>query len=256
MTNPIVARLQDSFTSERLLSLQLMHLVEGLSAFDSLQAWQDSQIHYLLACGAQGVQLIPRNKKLQALAVDFTAGAVGFRGQQNVRNEMLVKAVLGRDKQHIPSVIDATAGLGRDSFLLAVLGCQVTMLERNPIVATLLADGLARFKEHEGNDIAYRMDLTLGNSIETLAQVPTAEVVYLDPMFPKREKSALVKKEMQIFKDIVGPDADSDGLLGLAKQAATKRVVVKRPSKAPHLADEKPTYSLTGRSSRFDIYQC
>ena len=82
------------------------------------------------------------------------------------------------------------------------------------------------------------------------------DVVYLDPMFPHREKSALVKKEMQIFKEIVGADADSDDLFPIARSVAKKRVVVKRPSKAEFLANKKPTYSVTGRSSRFDIYQC
>lgn len=256
MINMSVALLLDDQTSERLAQLDLQSQFNDLPNVDSLSGWQ-GDYQYLLACIEGTLKLIPANKKLQPLLVDFTTGTMGYRAQQNVRNEMVVKAVLGRDKQTIPSVIDATAGLGRDSYLLAVLGCQVTMLERNPIVSALLSDGLARFLKQDEYGIAARMSLDKTDSNTALATIMTpVDVVYLDPMFPKREKSALVKKEMQIFKDIVGPDADSDGLLAAAKIVAKKRVVVKRSSKAGFLADAKPTYSLEGKSSRFDIYQC
>lgn len=179
---------------------------------------------------------------------------MAFRGQQNVRNEMIVKAVLGRDKQLLPDVIDATAGLGRDSFLLAVLGCSVTMIERHPVVSALLEDGLMRYQQSGDPDVAGRLrfhhqDFTAESGLDPV------KVVYLDPMFPQREKSALVKKEMQIFKTMVGADTDSAALLPVAKTLAKERVVVKRPAKAEFLDGASPTYSLSGRSSRFDVYQ-
>ena len=80
------------------------------------------------------------------------------------------------------------------------------------------------------------------------------DVVYLDPMFPERKKSAKVKKQMQAFHAIVGTDADADGLLALALNVATYRVVVKRPAGANYLAEKKPSYSLEGKSTRYDIY--
>ncbi|MCG8670382.1 MAG: class I SAM-dependent methyltransferase [Pseudomonadales bacterium] len=259
MDEAVVAVSADIDSQDRLESLQITHLLTVFPRYHFSEDWLASSIPYFLHIDQDRLLLEPSDKKRQPLWVDFTAGSMGYRGQQNVRNEMVVKAVLGRDKQKKPSVIDATAGLGRDSFLLAVLGCQVTMIERNPIVMALLADGLHRFQLQDDSGVAKRLALFPGdakNQLSQLAQSKSADVVYLDPMFPKREKSALVKKEMQIFRDIVGLDSDSDELLLTAKQIARDRVVVKRASKAEYLANIKPTYSLTGRSSRFDIYQC
>ena len=256
MDEPVVAVSADVETRDRIEALQISQFLSDLPEYDCIEDWLASPTPYFLYLDQDRLQLEPNDKKRQSLWVDFTAGTMGYRGQQNVRNEMVVKAVLGRDKQKQSTVIDATAGLGRDSFLLAVLGCKVTLIERNPIVMALLADGLYRFKLQDDTGIAERLLLYPGDSNKQLAQMAAVDVVYLDPMFPKRDKSALVKKEMQMFKDIVGADSDSDALLASAKQIARDRVVVKRASKAAYLSDLKPTYSLTGRSSRFDIYQC
>ena len=255
MTDSPVAILRDQATEACLLDLDRNDLLSSqVFPLLSLSDWQQCDADYLLACENGRLQLQARERKLQPLLVDFTEGTMGYRGQQNVRNEMVVKAVLGRDKQHLPSVIDATAGLGRDSFLLAVLGCRVTMIERHPIVSALLQDGLQRYRQGGELAVIERLDFVYGDFSRGDGPA-TAKVVYLDPMFPKREKSALVKKEMQIFKQMVGGDADSDRLLPEAKNRATRKVVVKRPAKAEHLSDATPTYSLSGRSSRFDIYQ-
>ena len=227
--------------------------------FDSVSDWQNSPVPYLLCWREDAIVLLPKNARLQPLSVDFLSGSVGFRGQQNVRNEMVVKAVLGREKQYLPSVLDATAGLGKDSFILAMLGCKVTLVERNPVVQVLLADGLYRYRQVDDQDhllVAERMALYLGDFAAIGESLPRCEVVYLDPMFPARDKSALVKKEMRIFKDIVGADEDSGELLDLAMGLALQKVVVKRSGKADFLAGLQPTYSITGKSSRFDVYQC
>jgi 16S rRNA (guanine1516-N2)-methyltransferase len=82
-------------------------------------------------------------------------------------------------------------------------------------------------------------------------------VVYLDPMFPATQKSALVKKEMRLFQQLLhGPvDAALDArLLRAARQAARLRVVVKRPARAQPLADTAPDYTLPGKAIRFDVY--
>ena len=261
MTEPLVALLQDAATESALLRLDrqdLLSLPDTVRVVTTREQWVQSNLPYLFHCHHDRLQLLSLDKKLQPLSVDFTGGTMGYRGQQNVRNEMVVKAVLGRDKQHLPPVIDATAGLGRDSFLLATLGCEVLMLERHPVVSALLQDGLRRYKENGDPAIAGRLSFHRGDITNGAfsGQILTpAEVVYLDPMFPQRDKSAKVKKEMQMFKQMVGADADSDALLHHAKPLATRRVVVKRPARAPFLADASPTYSLTGRSSRFDIYQ-
>ncbi len=104
-------------------------------------------------------------------------------------------------------MVDATAGLGRDAFVLAALGCQVQMLERNPVVAALLDDGLRRgYLDAEiGPWLRERLTLLHASSLTALVAIePRPEVVYLDPMYPHRQKSALVKKEMRVFQSLVG----------------------------------------------------
>jgi len=85
-----------------------------------------------------------------------------------------------------------------------------------------------------------------------LAQQP--DVIYLDPMYPHREKSAAVKKEMRVFQSLVGEDLDADNLLEPALALAKYRVVVKRPSYAPPLNNKKPSTSIKMKKNRFDVY--
>ncbi|EKE77405.1 class I SAM-dependent methyltransferase [Gallaecimonas xiamenensis] len=191
--------------------------------------------------------------KLGAIFVDFVEGAAAHRRKfGGGRGQAIAKAV-GLKKGANPSVIDGTAGLGRDAFVLATLGCTVTLVERHPAVAALLADGLERAKDSEVADIIGRMTLHHGPSVELLPALQ-ADVVYLDPMYPHREKSALVKKEMRIFQTLVGADLDADALLAAAKAAAKYKVVVKRPDYAEPLAGVKPASSVPTKKNRFDIY--
>lgn len=172
------------------------------------------------------------------------------------RGEAVAKAV-GIKGSYRPNVVDATAGLGRDAFVLASLGCRVRMLERNPVVAALLDDGLQRgYQDAEiGPWLRERMTLLHASSLTALAELDSPpEVVYLDPMYPHKQKSALVKKEMRVFQSLVGSDDDADGLLEPARRLATKRVVVKRPDYAPPLANVPAHAASTTKSHRFDIY--
>ena len=169
---------------------------------------------------------------------------------------MIAKAV-GVQSGVRPTVVDATAGLGRDAFVLATLGCEVTLIERQPLIAVLLEDGLARASEDaEIAPIVARMHLRVGDAIRMLRtwdeELP--QVIYLDPMFPHRDKSALVKKEMRLFRPLVGDDLDADELLDAALALASHRVVVKRPRKAPALAGGKVSFSFEGNAGRFDVY--
>lgn len=193
--------------------------------------------------------------KLGNIGVDFVDGATAHRRKfGGGRGQDIAKAV-GLKHGFTPKVLDATAGLGRDAFVLATLGCQVTMMERMPIVAALLEDGLERAKiSSEIVDIAERMNLIHASSIDnmTLAQQP--DVIYLDPMYPHREKSAAVKKEMRVFQSLVGEDLDADNLLTPALALAKYRVVVKRPSYAPPLAGKQPSTSIKMKKNRFDVY--
>ncbi|MCV2886194.1 class I SAM-dependent methyltransferase [Aestuariibacter sp. AA17] len=196
--------------------------------------------------------------KLGAVYVDFNSDALAFRRLHGGgRKESIAKAV-GVKGQALPRVLDATAGLGRDAFVLASLGCQVDMIERSPVVAALLADGLKR-AEHAAELSAWlpqKMQLFHGVSYDVLSdwQGEQPDVVYLDPMFPHRKKSAAVKKEMRIFQHLLGPDEDADKLLMPALALAAKRVVVKRPDAAPFLAETKPSMEIKTKKHRFDVY--
>ncbi|MDJ0877343.1 MAG: class I SAM-dependent methyltransferase [Halieaceae bacterium] len=189
-----------------------------------------------------------------AIAVDFTAGALRHR-RRGGHNEPLGRAV-GVGKWQDISVVDATAGLGRDSFVLADLGCQVTLLEREPVVFALLRDGIERGQRSEDPwvaEVCQRMTLVRADAREWLAGA-AVDVVYLDPMFPARRKSARVKKDMWLFQQLLEPADVFGGLLEAALAAAGKRVVVKRPAKAPALGERAPAFQLPGKTVRFDVY--
>ncbi|SFU92973.1 16S rRNA (guanine(1516)-N(2))-methyltransferase RsmJ [Xenorhabdus koppenhoeferi] len=195
--------------------------------------------------------------KLGGIYVDFVAGTMAHRRRfGGGRGEAVAKAV-GIKKDYLPTVVDATAGLGRDAFVLASIGCQVRMLERNPVVAALLDNGLQRGYQDEeiGGWLKERMTLIHASSITALTDItPPPDVVYLDPMYPHKQKSALVKKEMRVFQSLVGADEDADSLLEPARALAKRRVVVKRPDYAEPLANVKASATITTKNHRFDIY--
>lgn len=190
--------------------------------------------------------------------VDFVAGALGFRARHGSRAKETLARAVGLKGTSVPAVLDATAGLGRDAFMLATLGCTVTLVERSPLIAALLRDGLARAATHTGTrDMVQRMTVLVGNGTAILEQWPVThrpDVVYLDPMYPQRGKTALVKKEMRLLRALVGEDLDAPQLLAAALRAARKRVVVKRPRRAAPLPGRAPTHQLTGSTTRFDVY--
>ena len=201
-----------------------------------------------------------QNKKHSAVCIDFLEGKMRHRRLYGGgKGQDLAKAI-GIKKNPNATVIDATAGLGRDAFVLASIGCHVTLLERNPVIYSLLKNALKRVKDSDDQqvkDICSRMTLINKNASEYLLaqkKLDYADVIYLDPMFPSRKKSAKVKKEMSYFHDIVGKDQDSDILLTLAIQRAHKRIVVKRPRLAEVLAGLKAQFSITGKSTRYDVY--
>jgi 16S rRNA (guanine1516-N2)-methyltransferase len=187
--------------------------------------------------------------------VDFTSGALRYRRQfGGGRKEALARAV-GLKANRCPFVLDATAGLGRDSFILASLGCRVLLVERSVIIAALLADGLARAaRDPELCATLARMQIIQADCLTLRRLDPAPDVIYLDPMYPHRSKSALVKKEMRLVRALVGDDGDAPLLLAWALSHQGVRVVVKRPQGAPTLDDSKPGFVITGKNSRFDVY--
>ena len=172
--------------------------------------------------------------------------------------ELLVKASRIKGLT-APRVFDATAGLGEDSFLLAAAGFEVTLCECNPVIAALLEDAFARAEQDERTAaIASRMHLAKDDSIALLYRIaasdgePGPDVVYLDPMFPARQKSAAVKKKFQLLHHLERPCANEGELMEAALAVRPRKIVVKRPPKAPHLADIKPSHALEGKAVRYD----
>ncbi|GAA0371214.1 class I SAM-dependent methyltransferase [Bowmanella denitrificans] len=228
------------------------------------ERWQlpinpDAAMGLVLWLDDQGLHLKTLDDaKMGTVQVDFASDAMAWRRQHGGgKNEAVAKAV-GIKPGYRPQVLDATAGLGRDAFILASLGCQVTMLERVNAVAALLDDGLRRAAQDPelGQWLPDRLRLLPASALDKLHswEGTPPDVVYLDPMFPHRKKSALVKKEMRLFQLLLGPDLDADTLLTPALQLAQKRVVVKRPSGAPYLNNHKPQLEMQGKANRFDIY--
>lgn len=248
---------------------ELMPQAEALAAQWSLPLLRErdvtaiDDVAFVLLISPEAMALQQTGRKAPGpILAEFTEGAVDHRRKfGGGKGQMIAKAV-GIKAGVYPHVLDATAGLGKDSFVLATLGSAVTMIERSPIVHTLLSDGLQRAREYALQDpellgVLQRMQLTAQDSreyLQSLAPEQFPDVIYLDPMFPERHKTADVKKEMAAFHSVVGKDEDADSLLPLALAHVNYRVVVKRPRKAPLLNNQVPSYQLEGKSSRYDIY--
>ena len=224
----------------------------------------------------------------QAMRGDFTKLQKRLQ-YHNLTHELLVKAtkVKGREKLR---VIDATAGMGEDSLLLAASGCEVTLFEQDPVIAALLQDTMRRALDEAAlHEIVMRMQLVEGDSIDHLRKFGEAatgsdtqeddaghacstltesaamangsdiaskrpDVIYLDPMFPERQKSGLVKKKFQLIHYLEAPAENEEALMQAAIAARPFKIVVKRPAKGPYLAGLKPSYSLDGKAIRYDCY--
>ena len=214
-----------------------------------------TEFDYLLIRGEHSLALAKTGKGApKPVVIDFTSGAVDHRRRFGGGKGQDIAKAVGLNKRANLSILDATAGLGRDAFVLASLGCHVSLCERVGFVRSLLEDGLSRALVHpEVSAIAARMPLLKGDI--TSVTEARFDVVFLDPMYPHTDKSsAAAKKEMAFFRDLVGKDEDADLLLPKALDIADYRVVVKRPKGAPYLNNTEPTYQLEGKAGRFDVY--
>ncbi len=191
------------------------------------------------------------------LRIDFTSGAVAHRLKFGGGRRQDLPRAAGMKNSHNPVVVDATAGLGRDAFLLASLGANVTLIERSERMHGLLADALQRAGNAlETAEIAARMTLLFGDAKSLLPDL-NPEVVLIDPMHPPRRNSALVKIEMRQIRDIVGADTDSVELMKIALNSASNRVVLKWPRKAESMAGlPDPSHQILGKSTRYDVFMC
>lgn len=218
-----------------------------------LPAEQASEAELLLVADGRGLSLSDGALEMTPDLADMLPRL----RQGKLQHELLVRAARIKGVgagQPGPLAVDATAGLGTDSLLLAASGFQVLMFEWDPVIAALLADALRRaLADPRLVEVASRMRLMEGDSIRGLRELDVhPDVVYLDPMFPERQKSAAVKKKFQLLHKLERPCADPEELLQAALAACPRKIVVKRPVKGPLLAGVKPSYSIAGKAVRYD----
>lgn len=193
------------------------------------------------------------------VAVEFGSAAMRHR-RKGGHNELLGRAV-GAGKRPGLTVLDTTAGLGRDSFVLADLGCRVLLCEREPVLVEMLRAALANAAIGDDpwlREVVAKMRLLPGDATTVPAvELAAVDVIYLDPMFPARDKSSAVKKEMAVLQRVLASGSGSgsaEALLAWALQQDVARVVVKRPARAPVLAGRAPSHQLSGKAVRYDVY--
>ena len=221
---------------------------------------QTETFDLLLLCTAQGLAVVGTGPESPGpVMIDFASPTMEYRRRHGGGRRQPMARAVGLKGENQPTVIDATGGLGRDAYVLAHLGCYVQMIERCPIVGVLLEDGLQRAKQHPGpaEIIRHRLTLTVGDSRTILQNLPEKDrpqVIYLDPMYPHRTKSSLVKKEMRILRALAGDDQDAPSLLEASLGCARNRVVVKRPRLAEAIKGIAPSTVITGKKSRYDVY--
>lgn len=204
----------------------------------------------------------PISKHPLSLFLDFTTTKMRVMAKQQNKKTLLAKSIGAKTMAAPKWIVDATAGLGQDAFMLAYMGYKVTLIERSPVIAALLGHAISRVRPDSwAFSTVHRMTLLHTDAEQWLSeqlQLPeTTEkpgVIYLDPMFPHPDKKALSQKSMQILQRILGQDLDADRLLPLAQALATERVVVKRHRASPHLKGQEPNICFEGKSHRFDVY--
>ena len=206
---------------------------------------------------SEGMILTDGNLSLMA---DFVPMVPRLK-QGIIGTELLVRAAKlkkTREDGKPPALLDATAGLGEDSILLAAAGFSVKMYEQNPTIAALLEDALKRAAAvPELSEIVSRMELVNADSIQAMKNLQEPpDVIYLDPMFPERKKSALIKKKFQLLGQLEMPCTNEEELLRAAMAAQPRKIVIKRPARGPYLAGVKADYSVSGKTIRYDCLVC
>ena len=230
------------------------------------------------------VEICDKEKDI-SVHIDFISGDLAHRHKYGGgRSQSIAKAIGLKQGTPPPSVLDATAGLAKDAYVLACLGCSMTLVERSPIIVELIKDAIHRAEEDEHFKSVLKNGFEIINqsSIDYLTELANKgmskdsdsdavdpevnypeiiypdviypDVIYLDPMYPDKKKSASVKKNMQILQKLLGKDEDTQELLNSALKVAKKRVVVKRPKGAENLTELKPTYTVESKKTRYDVY--
>lgn len=236
------------------------HTGAGKAQYTENASAQDPGTGLMLLLDDSGLSLTDGKISLQA---DLTSMLPRLK-KSNLEREFLVKASRIKGLNAADGqlrAVDATAGFGEDSLLLAAAGYNVELYEYDPVIAALLRDALRRAAKSSDDalrDAVSRMDLREGDSVSAMRAMAGSDeppdIVLLDPMFPERRKSALVKKKFQLLQQLESPceGADESELLEAAEAARPRRIIIKRPLKGPYLAGRRPGYSITGKAVRYD----
>ena len=236
------------------------HTGAGKAQYTENAPAHDQSAGLMLLLDDSGLSLTDGKISLQA---DLTSMLPRLK-KSNLEREFLVKASRIKGMNAADGqlrAVDATAGFGEDSLLLAAAGYNVELYEYDPVIAALLRDALRRAAQSSDNalcDAVSRMDLREGDSVSAMRAMAGSneppDIVLLDPMFPERRKSALVKKKFQLLQQLESPceGADEGELLEAAEAAGPRRIIIKRPLKGPYLAGRRPGYSITGKAVRYD----
>ncbi|MCI6711830.1 MAG: class I SAM-dependent methyltransferase [Firmicutes bacterium] len=236
------------------------HTGAGKAQYTENAPAHDQGAGLMLLLDDSGLSLTDGKISLQA---DLTSMLPRLK-KNNLERELLVKASRIKGMNAADGqlrAVDATAGFGEDSLLLAAAGYNVELYEYDPVIAALLRDALRRAAKSSYDalrDAVSRMDLREGDSVSAMRAMAGSneppDIVLLDPMFPERRKSALVKKKFQLLQQLESPceGADESELLEAAEAAGPRRIIIKRPLKGPYLAGRRPGYSITGKAVRYD----
>lgn len=201
-----------------------------------------------------------------AEGVYLTDGVLTMRGDfshmlprlrpERIGSEFLVKAAKKKPSETRLIAVDATAGMGEDALILAAAGYEVYLYEKDDTIATLLEDTLLKSaSDPELNKYVSHMHFTHADSIKRMANLSfEPDIILLDPMFPGRKKSGAIKKKFQLLQQLEKPCEDEEALFLAAVNAHPAKIIVKRPSKGPNLAGQKPQYSINGPTIRYDVY--
>jgi len=219
---------------------------------------KDKAFELQLIFGDERIELYDQQLNT-SIYVDFVSGALAHRQQFGGGRGQAIAKAIGLKQGKNPAVLDVTAGLARDAYILATLGCRMTLVEQSSILCALIEDGIKHGLENEqiAQILSGQFELHNQNAINfmnKLSDEQRPDVIYIDPMYPERKKSALVKKDMQILQRLLGKNENDGELLEAALNFTKERVVIKRPVHAPCLTDTKPTTSIHSKKTRYDIY--
>ncbi|MDH5393038.1 MAG: class I SAM-dependent methyltransferase [Gammaproteobacteria bacterium] len=195
-----------------------------------------------------------------SISIDFTSGGLAHRLQYGGGKGQTIAKAIGISSKNKPHILDATAGLGRDALILANLGSKVTLVEQSPVLAEMLKQAIDLAADNPLFQQATGAGFELYNDDAALFMdnriIDGCDVVYLDPMYPEKKKTALVKKDMQILQQLIGHSTAEQNarLLTAAIAFASQRVVVKRPKNAENINGPAPTMSLHSKKTRYDVY--